>query len=488
MGLEVGVAIELMFLAVVFVGTAIPPDEVISAGVATALACLAGNAQVGIATALPIALIGQIFRQTRNSTIYEVTMNRVEHAAKNADTKGMIIWTSVIPSLIEYVLFGLPAFVAVYFGAQYVQSFIDLIPGWLVSGIAAGGGLLGAVGVALLLGTVKDKSVWPYFIIGFFVASYLKVNMIGVTFVALAAVGLTYVNDKKEEERLIAEGLIPEPIVTDDYERTLTKSDLWKMYFYALAIESGNSTTRQEANGFTQGMIPTIEKVYSTKEEKAEAYERHMQLFLTEGRMAATCIGISAAMEERNAMVGDIDPESINAIKVALMGPLAGIGDSLIHGILRPIMVGLACSMVVASGYTSAVGPLLFLFVMAAVGLLVRYFGIFKGYEGGVSLVMNLQQGGLLDKLTKYAGIAAFIVCGGFISALVYVTLNISYTSGDTVISLQTVLEDLLPNLIPLLYTMLMYYPIDKKKMSIILLMFLTILLGVVGVYFGILA
>ena len=203
--------------------------------------------------------------------------------------------------------------------------------------------------------------------------------------------------------------------------------------------------------------------------------------------MASICIGISCAMEERNAKVGDIDVDSINSIKVALMGPLAGVGDSLIHGTLRPIMAGLACSMVTASNYQSMMGPILFLVVMTAVGMSVRYFGIFKGYEGGLALVANLQEGGMLDRLTKYAGIAAFTVCGGFISSLVYVTLNISYIQGETTISLQETLDGLMPNLIPLLYTLLMYWLIDKKKVNIILLMFLTILLGVLGVCVGIL-
>lgn len=123
---------------------------------------------------------------------------------------------------------------------------------------------------------------------------------------------------------------------------------------------------------------------------------------------------------------------------------------------------------------------------MTIVGMAVRYFGIFKGYEGGLALVANLQEGGMLDRLTKYAGIAAFTVCGGFISSLVYVTLNVSYTQGETVIALQEVLDGLMPNLIPLLYTLLMYWLIDKKKVNIILLMFITILLGVAGVYVGI--
>ncbi|MEA4820787.1 MAG: PTS system mannose/fructose/sorbose family transporter subunit IID [Erysipelotrichales bacterium] len=485
MGLQVGVSVELMFLAVIFVGTAIPPDETISAGLATALACLTGSAEVGIATAIPISFVGQIFRQTRNSTIYEYTQRQVDKAAAEANPKKVILWTSIIPSIIEYVLFGVPTFVGVYFGASYVQAFIDIIPSWLVSGIAAGGGLLGAVGVALLLCSVKDKSSWPYFIVGFIFAAYLGINMIGIALIAVVCVAFNFYTDKHKELANKAEGYEVEEI--DTSYRVITKKDLWRTFKYALAIESGNSTTRQEADGILQGMIPVIEKVYTDEEQKVEAYKRHCELFLTEGRMAALCIGISCAMEERNGCVGDIDPDSINSIKVALMGPLAGVGDSLIHGTLRPIMAGLACSMVTASNFKSPIGPVIFLLTMTIVGMVVRYFGIFKGYEGGLSLVANLQEGGMLDKLTKYAGIAAFVVCGGFISALVYVTLNISYVSGDTIISLQEVLDGLLPNLIPLLYTLLMYWLIGKKKVNIILLMFITISLGVIGVVTGVL-
>lgn len=485
-GLEVGVSVELMFLAVIFVDTAIPPDETISAGLAAALACATGSVEVGIATALPISFVGQIFRQTRNSTIYEFTQRQVDKAAAEANPRKVVLWTSIIPSIFEYIFFGLPVFVGVYFGASYVQAFIDVIPSWLIDGISAGTGLLGAVGVALLLGSVKNKSAWPYFIVGFFFASYLGVNMIGVALVAIVCVAMNYYMDKRSLE---SEGYgdsdgMPEE---DTSYRVITKQDLWKTFRYALAIESGNCTTRQEADGFLQGMIPVLDKVYDNKEERAEAYSRHCELFLTEGRMASFCIGISCAMEERNAKVGDIDVDSINSIKVALMGPLAGVGDSLIHGTLRPIMAGLACSMAAASGYHSAAGPILFILVMTIVGMAVRYIGIFKGYEGGLALVANLQQGGMLDRLTKYAGIAAFTVCGGFISALVYVTLNVSYVQGDTTVALQEVLDDLMPNLIPLLYTLLMYYLIDKKKVNIILLMVATICLGCLGVVVGIL-
>lgn len=487
-GLQVGVSVELMFLAVVFVGTAIPPDETISAGLAAALACATGSVEVGIATALPISFIGQIFRQTRNSTIYEFTQRMVDKAAAEANRKKVILWSVIIPSIFEYLFFGLPTFVGVYFGADYVQAFIDIIPTWLIDGISAGTGLLGAVGVALLLCSVKDKSSWPYFLVGFVFASFLGVNMIGIALIAIVCVAMNFYADKRRNTLKESEedsSYVDDTPIDTSYQ-VLNKKDLWKTYRYALAIESGNCTTRQEADGFLLGMIPVLDKVYENKEERAEAYQRHCELFLTEGRMASFCIGISCAMEERYAKVGDIDVDSINSIKVALMGPLAGVGDSLLHGTLRPIVAGLACSMITASGYVSPIGSILFLVIMAAVGLSVRYFGIFKGYEGGLALVANLQEGGMLDRLTKYAGIAAFTVCGGFISSLVYLTLNESYTQGETIISLQEVLDGLMPNLIPLLYTLLMYWLIDKKKVNIILLMVITICLGILGVVTGI--
>lgn len=483
MGLEVGVTIELMFLAVVYVGTAVPPDEVISAGIATALACLSGSAALGITTAIPISLLGLIGRQFRNATLQEFTTRQVEKAAKRADVRGIKVWTSLMPAIVNYVLFGLPTFIAVYFGAEVVQNFLNVIPAWLTTGVRAGGGMLGAVGVALLLGTIKNKSSWPYFVLGFIIAAYLGMNMIGMAAIALVCVALNYYAEKAAGSDSFAS-----LNTTAGMPNHLSKKTLWKTYLYSLAIESGCSNTKQEAPGIVQGLIPVIEEVYTTQPEKAEAYQRHTQLFLTEGRMASFCIGISAAMEERNARQGDIDPESINQIKVALMGPLAGIGDSLIHGTLRPIMAGLGCSMIMASHYTSAAGAVVFITVMTVVQLLVRYFGIFKGYQGGLNLVARLQMGGILDKITKYAGIAASIICGGFISSLVSIRLAIQFAAGEDVIYLQEVLDGLMPNLLPLLLTLLMVWLMGKKKINMIVLMIAVFLLGIAGVAIGILA
>lgn len=269
----------------------------------------------------------------------------------------------------------------------------------------------------------------------------------------------------------------------------LTRGDLWRLFFYSQGFVTGFNYSKQEAPGYTFSMIPVIEKLYTKDEDKIAAYERYGELFLTEARLSHFVIGITAAMEEENATNPDeFEPESISAVKSSLMGPLAGIGDSLYHGTLRPIMAGVAISMAQASNYTSILGPILFVLVMAIVGQGLRLLGIFKGYSAGLSLLAQIQSSGMLHKLTHYAGITAFVVIGGFVSKFVNMKLAWSYQAGEKVISLQETLDGLMPGLLPLAYTLLMYWLMTKKKVGPVTLILITMVLGVVLYALGVLA
>lgn len=269
--------------------------------------------------------------------------------------------------------------------------------------------------------------------------------------------------------------------------RRLTKKDLWKVLLNQMTIRTANNYERQQNAGFTQAMMPVIEKVYDNDEDKLEAYERHMELFLTNDITSAIPVGISAAMEERYALDGDIDPDSINAVKTALMGPLAGLGDSLLNGTARPILAGIACSFAI-NGQGGMLWPILFVLGMSIISLGIRYLGVFKGYEQGVKLVDKMQKSGLIKKLSDIASVAAYTIIGGFIYNIVYVNVPITYKAGETTISIQSTLDGLIPGILPLLYTGLMYWLMTKKNVSATVLMFATMIFGVVAVYLGILA
>ena len=197
-GLEVGVAIELMFLAVVWVGSAIPPDETISTAIAAALAIAAGGrVDIGIAAALPIAIIGQMGRYSRHA-IFLVTGQALEKSVEKLSTTGIILYATILPSILNWFIFGLPTFLAVYYGVDAVQAIIDFIPQQIITGLSVGGGMIGAVGIAQLLRSIQIKNVWPYFLLGFALAAYLGVNMVGVALVAAICVAFKFYQMRKE--------------------------------------------------------------------------------------------------------------------------------------------------------------------------------------------------------------------------------------------------------------------------------------------------
>lgn len=200
MGLQVGCTIELMFLGLVFVGTALPPEETFSTVLAAAFACLSNNIEIALATAIPLAVLGQMGMYFRNIVLCGWTGTNVEKAVEKMDRKGIYLNALVLPCIFNLILFAVPAFLAVYYGAGVVQAIIDFIPKVIINGISASGGMIGAVGLALLLSSFNLKDLWVFFALGFFVASYLGINQIGCTVVAVIAVFVTYMIDNKIEE------------------------------------------------------------------------------------------------------------------------------------------------------------------------------------------------------------------------------------------------------------------------------------------------
>lgn len=192
-GFAVGITVELMFLAVIFVGTAVPPNPTISTAIATGIAILAGGGtDIAVATALPVSFIGQVAETVQNSVINVFFMHRVERAAEKLDTKGIVANNLILPMAVNALLYGVPTFLAIYFGAAYVQGIIDAIPDKIITGLSVGGNMIGAVGFALLLNSIKAKKFWPFCMLGFFMASYLGINMVGIALLAVICVAMYY--------------------------------------------------------------------------------------------------------------------------------------------------------------------------------------------------------------------------------------------------------------------------------------------------------
>lgn len=265
---------------------------------------------------------------------------------------------------------------------------------------------------------------------------------------------------------------------------SITKQDLRKVFFRSLTMEYSWNYERQQHMGFCYSMLPIIRRVYNNKEDQIQAAKRHMEFFNTTPYISTLILGISSAMEEANANDDRFDASSINSIKAALMSPLAGIGDSLFWGTLRVIATGLGVSL---SMQGNILGPLLFLLVFNIPAYIVRWLCLKWGYGFGTSFLSKIEESGLMPKLTMGAAILGLMVIGAMVPNLVSVSVAGSLGTGDSAQSIQSIIDGIMPSLLPLLVTFGVFQLVQHKvKIAWILVILMAV--GIIGSFFGIFA
>ena len=267
-------------------------------------------------------------------------------------------------------------------------------------------------------------------------------------------------------------------------ERKLTKKDLTRVAIRSLGMEWDWNYERQMNMAFCYSMLPVIKKLYPTKEEQTEAMQRHLEFFNTTPHLSTLILGITAAMEEQNANDPEFETESISNVKVSLMGPLAGIGDSFIWGTLRIIATGVGVSLA-AQG--NILGPLLFLLLFNIPAQGLRFYLMHAGYKLGSGFLAKVQESGLMDILTYGASVLGLMVIGGMTAENVAITVPLVIGSGETATTLGDICNTIMPGLLPLAFTMLMYWLVSKKNVKTTTLLVALVVVGLAGSFFGIL-
>lgn len=269
-------------------------------------------------------------------------------------------------------------------------------------------------------------------------------------------------------------------------EHAITKDDLVKsaLNIGALGMEFSWTYVNQMGLAFGLMVKKMLKKIWHDDPAGyAAALERHTAFFNITVALAPFVGGIAMSMEER-IKAGELPPESVNDVKAALMGPLSGVGDAIFLTTIRVVAAGIAVSMA-AEG--NPLGPILFLLIFNGPQYILRVWGIVKGYELGVGLLDAASESGIMDKLIKGAGIVGMMVVGSMTCSMFWATLAVSFGSGEEVTMLQDVLDGIMPGMLGL-GCMGIYYWLLGKKIHPSFLILGTMLVGVIGVYLGILA
>jgi PTS system mannose-specific IID component len=243
---------------------------------------------------------------------------------------------------------------------------------------------------------------------------------------------------------------------------------------------------RMMGTGFLHAMVPIAKKLYKDDMEKQrEMLRRHTGFFNCEPCIGSAIAGLTVAMEEQKAAGGEIEGEAVTSIKTGLMGPLSGIGDSIIQGVIVPLLLAFAIDM--ASG-GSVVAPIVYSLVMIAVVFGISYTLFMTGYKKGSGAILNILENGIVNKIIAGANIMGCMVLGALVANYVSMSCGIQIQqTADSVFSVQEQLFDtIIPKLLPLLLT-LGSYKMLKKGWSSVKVLLLIVIIGVIGGVTGIL-
>lgn len=267
-------------------------------------------------------------------------------------------------------------------------------------------------------------------------------------------------------------------------EKKLTKKDIFKSYLiWTFFSHSTYNYERMQATGVLHALAPCLEKLYGKDTlEMKEACKRHMEFFNTEPNLGGCILGMTLAMEEQKANGQDIDPEMISSVKTGLMGPLAGVGDTIWQGTLSPIALGILLGMAQTGNF---VAPILYVIIIAVVLFGEGYWSYMKGYYSGREGITKIISSGLIKTVTEKATIVGSTVLGGLAASYVTVKSGLVLKLSSGTFNLQTdVFDTIFLNLLPFCVTLLTVWML-RKKINVNWILVILICIGVVGTLIG---
>lgn len=296
----------------------------------------------------------------------------------------------------------------------------------------------------------------------------------------------------------------------------LSKSDRQKVWWRSTFLQGSWNYERMQNLGWAYALIPAIKKLYTSKEDRAAALERHLEFFNTHPYVAAPIIGVTLALEEEKANGAEIDNTAIQGVKIGMMGPFAGIGDPVFWFTVRPILGALGASLAMAG---NVMGPILFFVLWNLIRMAFLWYTQELGYKAGSEITKDMS-GGILQDITKGASILGMFIIAVLVERWVNITFTVGLPSktlskgayiefpkgnvtgqqlhdilgqvnsglGLDKIQAQTLqgqLDALIPGLMGLLLTFLCMWLL-KKKVSPITIIIGLFIVGIVARFFGI--
>lgn len=248
-----------------------------------------------------------------------------------------------------------------------------------------------------------------------------------------------------------------------------------QMAWRSMFLQASFNYERMQAGGWLYSILPGLKKIHKNKEDLSTSMKHNLEFFNCHPFLITFVMGIILSLEQKKA-----DVQTIRALRVAAMGPLGGIGDAIFWFTLLPISAGIGANL---SLQGSILGPIIFFVLFNVVHLGLRFGLMHWSYKVGVDGIAKLTKNA--KEFTRSATILGMIVVGALIAS--YVSINIvtpEYLSMSGTIDLQSILDSIMPCLLPLGLTFGMY-GLVKKNVSPMINILVLVVIGLIGAYIG---
>ncbi len=476
-GLLIGGTLELMSLGVAAFGGAAIPNYMLGSIIGIAFAISTGGGiEAGLAVGIPVAALG-VQLQLVSNMINLYFLHKAQDNAKRRNYKGMYRW--ILVGLYQRVaLMMAVVLLTLTIGAGAITQILALMPKWLALGLSVAGGLLPAVGFSVLLKYLPLKRYFVYAILGFLLSSYFNLPIIGVAGFGFIVAYLIYVKNEKEHKDEFPNEIISTPDV--QAFSILTKKDVNRSRNRWLFTQQMcfNYESMQAAS-VVYAVGPSLQKIHADDPEALDqSITTHFRFFNTHPWMANIVLSAALAVEENGKAEGI---EAASSIRTSLMGPFAGLGDSILMVLPKTIFGAIAAYMAIEGNFAGVL-------ICIALGLVMwvlrlKFWSI--GYQQGVRFVTSSQS--KLNSVTDAAAALGLVVVGALIASNVKVMVPVTFTIGESVTKLQDIFNKILPNLLPLLLVIVTFWALGLKKMNSTKMVWILIGFSILGAFLGIL-
>lgn len=271
-------------------------------------------------------------------------------------------------------------------------------------------------------------------------------------------------------------------MMNDAKQVKLTKRDKEHVFWrYTVVANSLFNYASMEAPSLVYALSPALRKIYKDDKDYQASLKNQFKYFNTTPIMAESLIGASLAMEEKD---GTKALEPVQSLKTSLMGPFAGIGDSVFNVMMNTIIGSITGSLALSG---NLIAPPLIGFVWAMIMLFaVKRPLFYGGYNSGIAIVERF--GDQLSRLTDAASVLGITVVGSLIPTVIKIQTGLQMKTGKVVTHVQAdMLDKIMPALLPILATFIIYKLLDSKKWTPTKCIFLVIAFSLICAFFGIL-